>query len=156
MEVSGRYIENDRDLAACLRAVRHIVLIGISLKPERPSHQVMAFLLESGFEVTPINPGLAGQTLMGREVRADLTALDRPADMVDVFRAPDALGEIVDATLTAHIPVLWTQLGVINRPATDDAVRGGLTVIVDKCPKQEIPRLAQLGLWTERRSQDRP
>lgn len=160
-EASGRYVTSDDDIRACLARVHHIALIGISLKPERASYQVMGFLLTHGFEVSPVNPGLASQLVWGQHIFSALSDITTPIDMVDVFRQPAALDSVVDmmiegaepiasdlkAAASCHVPVLWTQLGVIRRAATDRAVAAGISVIEDRCPAQDIPRWQAAGKW---------
>ena len=139
-------IERDRDLAALLTSVAHIALVGASDKPDRPSHNVLAFLLEEGFQVTPVNPSLAGQLLQGQTVVAQLSDIPQAVDMVDVFREGAALPFIVSETVAIGAPVLWTQLGVRNLVAETDALNQGLDLVVDKCPAQELPRLRSCAL----------
>jgi predicted CoA-binding protein len=131
----------DERVRAILRRVRHIALIGASAKPERPSHAVMRFLRAHGYRVTPVNPGLAGQTLLGETVRASLRDIPESIDMVDVFRASDQVGPVVDEAIAVGAGVVWMQLGVINAAAAETARRAGLEVVMDRCPKIEIPRL---------------
>ena len=85
----------DSDIAGVLGSTRTIALVGASHKPTRPSHEVMAFLLANGYEVYPVNPGLAGQKLLGRTVYPDLASIPVPIDMVDVFRQSHYLQGIV-------------------------------------------------------------
>ena len=139
-------IEHDRDLAALLERVAHIALVGASHKPDRPSYKVLAFLLEEGFQVTPVNPSLAGQLLQGQRVVARLSDVPQAIDMVDVFREGAALPSIVRETVAAGASVLWTQLAVRNLVAETDALNQGLDLVVDKCPAQEIPRLRSCAL----------
>ena len=139
-------IERDRDLAALLMRVAHIALVGASHKPDRPSYKVLAFLLEEGFQVTPVNPSLAGQLLQGQRVVARLSDVPQAIDMVDVFREGAALPSIARETVAAGASVLWTQLGVRNVAAETDALNQGLDLVVDKCPAQEIPRLRSCAL----------
>ena len=121
--------------------VRTIALVGASDKPDRDSYRVMAFLQGHGYRVIPVNPRLAGQTLGGEPVHASLDDISEPVDMVDVFLNPDHIDPVVDAAIARSVGVLWLQLGVINEAAAARAEQAGLTVVMDHCPAQEIPRL---------------
>ncbi len=139
-------IETDEGLANLLKTVRHVALVGASHKPERPSYQVLTFLLEKGYQVTPVNPGLAGQTLQGQTVVGALSDIDDPVDLVDIFRDGSALPELVDEAIAMGAPSLWTQLDVRHPEAEQKALDRGLNVVIDKCPAQEWPRLEAGGL----------
>ncbi|WP_370554464.1 CoA-binding protein [Edwardsiella tarda] len=131
----------DEALTQILRRVRHIALVGASDKPERASYRVMAYLLAQGYRVTPISPKLAGQRLLGQRVYATLEEVTQPIDMVDVFRNADAAYGIAQQAIAVGASVLWLQLGVINSEARALAQAAGLQVVMDRCPKIEIPRL---------------
>ncbi|PCI33953.1 MAG: hypothetical protein COB54_02850 [Alphaproteobacteria bacterium] len=131
-------------LREILTSVRSIALIGASRNPERPSHRVMAFLINQGYDVYPVNPGLSGSELLGRKVYASLSDIPAPIDMIDIFRQPDAVGPLVEAAIAQGVKVVWTQLGVINTAAAEVAERAGLKVVMDRCPAIEIPRLGLL------------
>ncbi|MBL4802257.1 MAG: CoA-binding protein [Emcibacter sp.] len=127
-----------------LTSTKSIALVGASKKPERPSHRVMKFLMEQGYDVYPVNPGLAGTELLGREVYAALSDIPVPIDMVDIFRNSDAVGPIVDEAIEKGVTTIWTQLNVINHAAADKAKQAGLKVVMDRCPAIEIPKLGLL------------
>ena len=126
-----------------LTTTKTIALVGASPKPERPSHGVMGVLLQHGYRVIPVNPGQAGKSIHGQTVVASLADIDEPVDMIDVFRAPEQLGDVVDEVLSMKtLPkFIWGQLGVRNDAAAARAEEKGLTVVMNRCPAIEIPRL---------------
>lgn len=128
-------------IRAILTSIRTIALVGASNKSHRPSHEVMAYLQGRGYRVIPVSPRLAGQQLLGETVYADLKSLPEPVDMVELFLAPERTGPVIDAAIELNIPVVWMQVGVINETGARKAEAAGLTVVMDRCPKQEIPRL---------------
>ena len=139
-------LSSDRDIARILARTRSIALLGASSNPARPSHQVLRFLIDEGYEVYPVNPGIAGQQLLGRKVSASLAEIPVAVDMVDVFRQPHFLPEVVQEAAGLGVGTLWTQLGVVNQAAAVEAEERGLDVVMDRCPAIEVPRLRRLGL----------
>lgn len=135
----------DTDIAALLRATRRIALVGASAKPERPSYGVMKALLDHGYDVVPVNPGLAGQAIHGQMVVATIADVSPPADMIDVFREPAAVAGIVDAAIAHGARAVWLQLGVIDADSAARAEAAGLAVVMDRCPKIELRRLSVSG-----------
>ena len=131
---------SDEDSRRILTQTKRIALVGASAKPERASHHVMAFLLEKGFDVTPVNPGLAGQEILGREVVATL-AEAAPLDMVDLFRRAEEVEAPVEEAIRLGAKTVWMQLGVVNEEAAAKARAAGLAVVMDRCPAIEMPRL---------------
>ncbi len=140
----------DAHVRTILREVRTVALVGASANPARPSWIVLKYLLDRGYAVTPVNPGLAGQDLLGRPVAAGLSALPGPVDMVEIFRNSAAAGPLVDEALALPQPpkVIWMQLGVRDDAAAARAEAAGLTVIMNRCPKIEYGRLSGEIGWT--------
>lgn len=134
-------IEQDAQIAELLRETQTIALVGASDKPDRASNRVMKFLQGQGYRVLPVNPQITGEHIHGEYVWRDLSQIGVPIDMVDIFRASDAAGEIVDQAIAAGARAVWMQLGVINPEAAARAEAAGLKVVMDRCPKIEIPRL---------------
>jgi predicted CoA-binding protein len=133
----------DAEVRDILESVRTIAVVGASQNESRPSNFVAAFLQQRGYRIIPVNPGLAGQTLLGETVYATLGDIPEPVDMIDVFRAPEHVPAIVDEALALDPKpaVIWMQQEVINEPAAKKARAAGLKVVMDRCPKEEIPRL---------------
>ncbi|MCB5944551.1 CoA-binding protein [Acidocella sp. KAb 2-4] len=131
---------NDNELRRILTETKRIALVGASNKPERPSYHVLEYLLEKGFDVTPVNPGLAGQEILGRKVVASV-AEAAPLDMVELFRRSEDVGRPVDEAIRFGAKTIWMQLGVINEAAAARARAAGLAVVMDRCPAIDMPRL---------------
>jgi uncharacterized protein len=134
---------NDVYLTDILKGTRTIALVGASPKPDRPSFGVMRFLLSRGYTVIPVNPGQAGKEILGQMTYATLADIPGPIDMVDVFRAPEYLGAVVDEALGLDVrpATIWTQLGVRDDDAAAKAEAAGIDVVMDRCPAIEYPRL---------------
>lgn len=136
---------SDDQIAGILKEARVFAIIGASNKPERPSYHVMQTLIDSEYTVHPVNPGLAGQDILGCKVYATLADVPAPADVVDIFRnSADALGVVQEAIALKDklgIKAVWMQLGVINAEAASEATAAGLSVVMDRCPKIELSRL---------------
>lgn len=131
---------SDSTIRAVLTDTRRIAMVGASARPTRDSNHVLRFLLDRGFDVTPVNPNLVGQSIHGRNAVARL-ADARPLEMVDIFRNSTHVGPIVDAAIRLGAKVIWMQLGVIDQDAAAKARDAGLTVIMDRCPVIEDRRL---------------
>ena len=139
-------LESDDEIATLLKTARTVALVGASAKPGRDSHAVMSFLQGQGYRVIPVNPGLGGQTLLGEMVVSTLADIKEPIDIVDIFRNSDAAGQIIDQAIGVRARAIWMQLGVVNPQGAHRAEAAGLKVVMDRCPKIEIPRLGLLKL----------
>jgi len=134
----------DAFILSLLRSVKTIAMVGASANQIRPSFFVLKYLLTRGYEIFPINPGLAGKTILGRQVFASLADVPEPIDMVEIFRNSEAAGPIVEEALALDpLPrVVWMQLGVRNEDAAARAEAAGLKVVMNRCPKIEFGRLS--------------
>jgi predicted CoA-binding protein len=131
-------------IRSILRSTRTIALVGASANPARPSYIVLKYLSERGYRLFPVNPGLAGQQILGMTVYARLADIPEPLDMVEIFRNSEAAGPITDEALALDpLPkVVWMQLTVRNDAAAARAEAKGITVIMNRCPKIEYGRLS--------------
>ncbi|WOK35792.1 CoA-binding protein [Sphingomonas sp. C3-2] len=134
-------LTRDEDIAELLGSTRTIALIGASDRPDRPSYEVMAYLQSRGYRVIPVNPQITGEHVHGEFIWRDLSQIGVPIDMVDIFRRSEAAGDAVDQAIAAGAKSVWLQIGVINEEAAARAEAAGLKVVMDRCPKMEIPRL---------------
>lgn len=137
---------DDAYIAGILNESKVVAMVGASANFNRPSYFVMKYLLGKGFTVIPVNPGLAGKEILGREVAASLAEIEQPVDMVDVFRNSDAALGIVRECIALKdklgLKVIWMQLSVRNDEAAAEAEAAGLKVVMNRCPKIEYGRLS--------------
>lgn len=127
---------SDQEIDGILYAARVVAVIGLSPKPERPSHRVAAYLSAEGYEVIPVNPGSA--EILGRKCYSSLAEVPGPVDVVDIFRKPEAVPEIVDQAIAKGAKAVWMQEGIVNNAAADKARAAGLKVVMNKCMLKEI------------------
>src|SRR5262245_15490427 len=140
---------DDSYIRGILNTVKTIAMVGVSANTSRPSYFAFKYLLERGYRMIPVNPGLAGQLLLGQKVYAKLADIPEPVDMVDIFRAPQYALAIVEEALTLRPrpQVIWMQLGVRSDEAARLAEANGLKVVMNRCPKIEYGRLSSEIAW---------
>ena len=136
-------------IRSILQSVKTIAMVGASNNEVRPSYFVMKYLIDKGYEVIPVNPGLAGQQILGQTVYAALKDIPKPVDMVDVFRNSEAAGPVTEEALalTPRPAVIWMQLSVRNDEAAARAEAQGVKVVMNRCPKMEYGKLSGEWLW---------
>jgi predicted CoA-binding protein len=137
-------INDESEIRNLLGQKRRIAVVGASPNPARASNGVLAFLVAQGHDVIAVNPGHAGKTIHGAPVVATLADVEPAAEIVDIFRNSDDAGAAVDEAIVHGAKAVWMQLGVIDDAAARRADAAGLTVVMDRCPKIEIPRLGLL------------
>jgi predicted CoA-binding protein len=140
---------SDAYIRDILNTVKTVAMIGASPQNVRPSYFVFKYLLERGYDMIPINPGQVGKSLLGKPFVKSLEEIDRPIDMIDVFRSAEHAMPIVDAALALKtLPkVIWMQLGVRNDEAAAKAEAAGIKVVMNRCPKIEYARLSSEIQW---------
>ncbi len=133
----------DSHLRDILKRTRVIAMVGVSANPIRPSYYVGRYLSLKGYDIRPVNPGLAGQDLFGKKVAATLAEVDAEVDMVDIFRRSEAVPPIVDEALEVFpkLRTVWMQIGVSHAEAAAKAEARGIDVVQNRCPKIEYQRL---------------
>ena len=121
-----------------LRKYRRIAMIGLSANPYRPSHFAAIYMKAAGYEIFPVNP--REKEILGRASYASLSEVPQPVEIVDIFREPAAVPEIVEEAIAVRAKVVWMQLGVIHEEAAERALSAGLEVVMDRCVKIEHAR----------------
>jgi hypothetical protein len=124
-----------------LNKVKTIAVVGASANQDRDSYKVMQVLMQHGYEVFPINPNEVGNFILGQPCYADLSSVAVKIDMVDVFRAADAVMGVTKEAIAIGASVLWTQLDIVHKEAAELAEKAGLKVVMDRCPKIELAKL---------------
>jgi uncharacterized protein len=140
---------DDAYIRGILNTVKTIAMVGVSANTSRPSYFAFKYLLERGYRMVPVNPGLAGKELLDQKAYATLHDIPEPVDMVDIFRASEhALAIVKETLLMEPRPrVIWMQLGIRNDAAAALAEENGLKVVMNRCPKIEYGRLSSEISW---------
>lgn len=131
----------DSYIESILRGVKTIAVVGASDDEYRPVYGVSRFLQRKGYQIIPVNPRLAGQTLYGETVYATLADIPHKIDMVDIFRNRAELPGLFDQAMAVGARVIWSQLGLRDDAAARKAEQAGIQVVMNRCPAIEIPRL---------------
>jgi uncharacterized protein len=130
---------SDSEIRELLKKYRRIAVVGLSDRPDRPSFGVAEYLRAAGYEITPVNPQIdSWEGLPAADMLGDV---DSPIEIVDVFRRPEHVPEVVDDAIAAGAKVIWLQLGIVNEEAAEKARDAGITVVQDLCLKVEHRRL---------------
>ena len=129
--------------ARILRESRTIAVVGLSADPDKPSHEVAAYLQSRGYRIVPVNP--KGGTILGEAVWPDLASIPFPVDVVDVFRPPAACPEVARQAVAIGARFLWLQLGIVSEEAARIAREGGLGVVMDRCMLIEHQKCSAAG-----------
>jgi len=137
-------LTTDSEIAELLTQSHTIAMIGASDRPDRDSNHVMKFLQDQGYRVIPVNPRITGEHIHGEYVWRELSQIGEPIDIVDIFRISADAAAAVDEAIAAGAKAVWMQLGVVNEAAAVRAETAGLKVVMNRCPKIEIPRLGLL------------
>jgi uncharacterized protein len=140
---------DDSYIRGILNTVKTIAMVGASEKENRPSYFAFKYLLERGYKMIPVNPGHAGEDMLGQRIYARLADVPEPIDMIDIFRGSQyALAIVQDAlALKTRPQVIWMQLGVRNDEASALAEANGMKVVMNRCPKIEYGRLSSEIAW---------
>ena len=140
---------SDVYLRDILKSVKTIAMVGASPDKTKFSYGVLRVLHETGYDMIPVNPKPEIKEIRNLKVYPNLAAIDRPVDMVEVFRKPEDLYGVAEEAIAIGAKVLWGQIGVINHKAARLAEEAGLKVVMNRCPKIELfrpfwkPRLDQ-------------
>ena len=119
-------------------------MVGASPRPQRDSYKCMEALLNAGYCVIPVNPYEAGNTILGQYCYESLAMIERPVDMVDIFRSSEAALAVTKEAITIGVRVVWMQLDIINPQAAQLAEAAGIKVVMNRCPKIELKK----SYWT--------
>ena len=119
------------DLRQILATSKTIAVVGLSNKPERPSHEVASYLQDEGYRIIPVNPHIT--EVLGEKAYPSLRDVPKPVDIVDIFRRPESVPPIVEDAIAVGAKVVWMQSGIVNEEAAARAEAAGLTVIMDAC-----------------------
>jgi len=133
---------SEKYLSDILSSMKTVAMVGASMNKTRPSYFVLKYLLAKGYDMVPINPGHGGKTLLDQTIEASIFNIEKPIDVVDVFRNSEAAMQVTRDAIEVGAKVVWMQLGVRNDEAATLAEDAGLKVVMNRCPKIEYGRLS--------------
>lgn len=131
----------DQEIDEILKTARTIAVVGLSPNPDRPSNEVASYLKGAGFRIIPVNPGQ--KEILGERCYASVAEIPEPVDVVDVFRAPEAVPPVVDDAVRAKAKAVWLQVGIVHEEAARKARAAGLKVVMDRCMMVEHRKRAR-------------
>jgi len=126
------------EIGELLKRTKTIAVVGLSDSPLRPSYGVSAYMQSHGYKIIPVNPSIKGA--LGEKAVAWLAEIEEKIDMVDVFRRPEYVPELVDEAIRLKVPAIWLQEDVIHEEAAEKARKAGIFVVMDKCVLKEHRR----------------
>jgi predicted CoA-binding protein len=132
-------VPSDEEITAILRDAKTIAVVGISDKPDRESHSVAKYIQDQSYHIIPVNPML--ERVLDEPCYPSLLDIPEQIDIVDIFRRPEAVPEVVDQAIEIGAKVVWMQLGIVHEAAAEKAQQAGLKVIMDRCIRREHLRL---------------
>jgi predicted CoA-binding protein len=133
--MSGGALPVSDQITELLKQAKTIAVVGLSDSPLRPSFGVSAYMQSHGYRIIPVNPTINGA--LGEKAVSTLSEITEPIDIVDVFRRPEAVPEVVDEAIKLKVPAIWMQEGVIHQEAAEKARKAGIFVVMDKCILKE-------------------
>ena len=122
-------------IADLLQRARTIAVVGLSDNPLRPSHGVSAYMQSHGYRIIPVNPEI--ESCLGEKAYASLLDIPERVDIVNIFRRPEFVDEVVDQAIQLKVPAIWMQEDVVNGPAAEKARKAGILVVMDRCILKE-------------------
>lgn len=123
------------EIGRILAESRTIAVVGLSPRPERDSYRVSRYMQSQGYRIIPVNPNYA--EVLGERCYPELSAVGEPVDVVNIFRRPEAVPDVVDAAIAAQAKTIWMQEGIVHNAAAEKARRAGLTVVMNRCLLKE-------------------
>jgi hypothetical protein len=126
------------EIGELLKRTKTIAVVGLSDSPLRPSYGVSAYMQSHGYRIIPVNPSIKGA--LGEKAVASLGEIEEKIDMVDVFRRPEYVPDLVDEAIRLKVPAIWLQEDVIHEEAAEKARKAGIFVVMDKCILKEHRR----------------
>lgn len=139
MQKRNYSLPNDAEIVALFKSIQSIAVIGLSPKPNRPSHRVAKHMQEFGFDIIPVRPAIT--EILGEKAYSSLQAIPFLVDLVDIFRAPKYVADITDQCIDKKVKAMWLQEGVVDVGSASKAYNANIFTVMDKCIYKEYARL---------------